>query len=339
MGRRADKPLRKDEAVKMTSRSLNGGPRLPPQGLGQPMHVPGGRRRRRRRPFQGRNITPWLLILPVLVVHGFVVIVPSVLGLYYSLTEWSGIGRATYIGLENFRRLFTDDPAFIRALVNNLKWLLVFLTVPFGLALLAAALISQLKRGAYFYRIVLFIPFVLPSVIVAALWRNLLSPNIGIGSALKSMGIPGLDIAFLGRQDTALWAIAFIDNWHYWGFLTVLFLTAMQGVSRDLYDAAKVDGANRFRQFLHVTIPGIRPTLLFMLMMTAIWSFLVFDYVWILTQGGPAGSSEVMGTLVYKNAFLRFQAGYAAAQGITMSSLAGLIILLFIVLRRRGWDI
>jgi len=103
--------------------------------------------------------------------------------------------------------------------------------------------------------------------------------------------------------------------------------------------AAKIDGANRWQEFRHVTIPGIRPTLAFMLMMVAIWSFLVFDYVWILTQGGPAGSSEVLGTYLYKQAFNRFEAGYAAAIGLTMSLFAVAIIGVFVILRRRGWEI
>ncbi len=119
----------------------------------------------------------------------------------------------------------------------------------------------------------------------------------------------------------------------------VLFLTAMQSIPPELYDAAKIDGANRWQLFRYVTLPGIRPVVLFMLMMTAIWSFLVFEYIWILTQGGPAGASEVLGTLVYKNAFNRFEAGYGAAQGITISLFAGAIVTLFVFLRRRGWEI
>lgn len=119
----------------------------------------------------------------------------------------------------------------------------------------------------------------------------------------------------------------------------VLFLTAMQGISQDLYDAAKIDGAHRIKEFLHVTIPGILPTRAFMMMLVAIWSFLVFDYVWILTQGGPANASEVLGSYLYKQVFHRFEAGYASAIGLTMSLCAGFIIGLFALLRKRGWEI
>jgi raffinose/stachyose/melibiose transport system permease protein len=185
----------------------------------------------------------------------------------------------------------------------------------------------------------LFVPYVLPSVIVANLWRSLLDPDRGIMGWLNERGVPGTDLALLGRESTVLPTIAFIDNWHWWGFLMVLFLAGMQNIPPDLYEAARLDGANRWDEFKDVTIPGIRPVLVFMLLMTGIWSFLTFDYIWILTQGGPAGASEVLSVLVYKNAFQAFQAGYASAIGLTMSFFVGIIISVFIVLRRRGWEI
>jgi raffinose/stachyose/melibiose transport system permease protein len=179
---------------------------------------------------------------------------------------------------------------------------------------------------------------VLPSIVTATIWRYLYNPRFGIGAALENIGMSGLNFPLLGRSETALWAIAFADNWHFWGFLMVLFLTAMQSIPPELYDAAKVDGANRFQEFRNVTLPGIRSVVLFMLMMVMIWSFLVFEYIWILTQGGPAGSTELIGVAIFKNAFRRFNAGYAAAQGITITVFTGLIVAMFIFLRRRGWD-
>ena len=194
-----------------------------------------------------------------------------------------------------------------------------FLTVPFILALFCSSLLAQVKRFGMVYRSLMFIPYVLASVVTAAIWRNLLDPRKGIGAALADIGIEGFDIAYLGKADTALFSIAFIDNWHFWGFLMILFLAAMQAIPPVLYDAAKIDGANRWQEWRHVTMPGIRPILLFMFMMVAIWSFLAYDYIWILTQGGPAGASEVIATQLYKNAFTRFQAGYGAAQGVIVS--------------------
>ena len=292
-----------------------------------------------QRPFFRTKVLPWLFILPVLSLYLLVVVGPSLFAIGYSLTDWSGIGAAEFIGLENFRKLFFDDPTFRDAFKNNVVWLIFFLTVPFALALVVASFLAGLRRGAMFYRTALFIPYILPSVITAAIWANLLSPRRGIGAQLAKMGFESLNRAFLGNPDTALLSIAFVDNWHFWVFLVVLFLAAMQGITKDLYDAAKIDGANRWHEFIHVTIPGIRPTLLFMLMMVAIWSFLVFDYVWLLTQGGPAGSSEVLGTMLYKEAFARFEAGYASAIGLTISFFAAIILTVVAILRRRGVEI
>ena len=297
--------------------------------------------------FMRQKIIPWLFIAPILLIHFIVVIIPSLQAFYYSMTDWSGIGAAEWVGFQNFQQMIFDDSSYRSALFNNVKWLLVFLTVPFAMALVAAQLLAPVKKGAMWFRTLLFIPYVLPSVINANIWRNLMSPRQGLGAQVAQWGentlgtdqLAVFGTAFLGKTETALMSIAFVDNWHFWGFLMVLFLTAMQGISQDLYDAAKIDGANRLNEFIHVTIPGILPTLAFMMMLVAIWSFLVFDYVWILTQGGPASSSEVLGSYLYKQVFNRFEAGYASAIGLSMSLFAGAIIGIFALLRRRGWEI
>ncbi|MDQ3655001.1 MAG: sugar ABC transporter permease [Chloroflexota bacterium] len=285
-----------------------------------------------------RKVVPWLFVLPILLINMTVVVGPALSAAYYSMTEWNGIGAAEWIGLDNFQELLGDRD-FRRAFVNNLIWLAIFLTVPIAMALTAASFLAPIRRGALLFRMALFIPYVLPSVVVASLWRSLLSPDLGIPSLLTAWGIPGFELAFLGTPNTVLPAIGFVDNWRWWGFLMVLFLAGMQNVPRDLYESARLDGANRWHEFRDVTIPGIRPTLVFMLLMTTIWSFLTFDYIWILTQGGPAGASEVLSVLVFKEAFRNFNAGYASAIGLTMSFFVGIVITIFVMLRRRGWEI
>jgi raffinose/stachyose/melibiose transport system permease protein len=280
-----------------------------------------------------------MFVLPILLLNVAVVLGPALASIYYSMTDWSGVGDAKFTGLDNFRTLFFDDPAFWHAFRNNVLWLVMFLTLPIAMALAAAGLLAPIRRGAIFFRMSLFLPYVLPSVVIAFVWRSLMNPDRGVGARLADWGVGGLDQAFLGKTDTVLPAIGFVDNWHWWGFLMVLFLAAMQNIPSDLYEAARLDGASRWQEFRDVTIPGIRPTLVFMIMMTSIWSFLTFDYIWILTQGGPAGASEVLSVLVYKNAFQRFEAGYAAAIGLTMSALVGFVISIFVVLRKRGWEI
>jgi raffinose/stachyose/melibiose transport system permease protein len=285
-----------------------------------------------------RKIVPWLFVLPILLINIAVVLGPALSALYYSMTDWNGMGAAEWVGLDNFRKL-AGDTSFRHAFRNNVVWLLMFLTVPIALALGASSQLAPIKRGSLFFRMALFIPYVLPSVITASLWRGLLSPDRGIPAVLNDIGVPGFDKAFLGDPKTVLPAIGFVDNWHWWGFLMVLFLAAMQNIPRELYESARLDGAGRWQEFRDITLPGIRPTLVFMMLMTTIWSFLTFDYIWILTQGGPAGASEVLAVLVFKEAFRNFNAGYAAAIGLTMSFFVGIVIIAFQVLRRRGWEI
>ncbi|MFT5193132.1 MAG: raffinose/stachyose/melibiose transport system permease protein [Cellvibrionaceae bacterium] len=292
------------------------------------------------RPFFRKKILPWIFIAPITILYIMVVIGPSISAIGYSLTDWSGIGEAEYIGLENFRKLIFEDQNFRLAFKNNLIWMIFFLTIPFAMALVASSMLARIKRGAMFFRTAIFIPYILPSVITVAIWQNLMSPRRGIGAQLnRSFGIETFNRAYLGNPDTALLSIAFIDNWHFWVFLVIIFLTAMQSISTDLYDAAKIDGANRFHEFRYVTLPGVLPTLVFMIMMVAIWSFLVFDYVWLTTQGGPAGATEVLGTFLYKEAFRRFEAGYASAVGLTISFFASMIMGFVVILRRRGVEI
>ncbi|MGI8484520.1 MAG: carbohydrate ABC transporter permease [Thermomicrobiales bacterium] len=286
-----------------------------------------------------RKVVPWLFVLPILLINMAVVLGPAISALYYSMTEWTGISDPKWIGLDNYRRLLFHDPSFRHAFRNNLIWLVMFLTVPIALALIAASLLAPLKRGALIYRMGLFLPYVLPSVVVAAIWRSLLNPDRGIPKVLTDWGVPGFDKALLGNANTVLPSIAFVDNWHFWGFLMVLFLASMQNIPADLYEAARLDGASKWQEFRDITIPGIRPTLVFVILMTSIWSFLTFDYIWVLTQGGPAGASEVLSVLVFKNAFMNLEAGYASAIGLSMSLFVGIVIGIFILLRKRGWDI
>jgi raffinose/stachyose/melibiose transport system permease protein len=281
----------------------------------------------------------WLFMLPLVAVNLLVILGPSIASVYYSLTDWDGLGAAKFIGLQNYQRM-VGDSEFQQALLHNIIWTVIFLTVPIAMALLGAFLLSQITRFQMFFRVIYFIPYMVASVVNASIWQDLLNPDRGIGGALAKIGIPFLkDIYFFGDQRYALGAVAFVDNWHFWGFLVVLFLAAMQAVDTSLYEAARIDGANRWQQFYNVTLPGIRPTLVFMLLMILIWSLVVFDYIFIITQGGPGGATEVVSTLLYKNAFSRNDAGYAAAMGLSMTFISAIVVGGYFYLRRKGWDI
>jgi len=285
-----------------------------------------------------RELRPWFFLAPLLLLNLVVIITPSLLSVRYAFTEWTGIGPARYIGLANFQEMLAD-PVFYRALWNNVRWTLIFLTVPVMMGLLGASLLSSIRRGQILFRTLYFIPYVIASVVNAYIWKLILNPVFGIGPWLAERGIPWLDIRFFARTDTSLYAVAFVDNWHFWGFLVVLYLAAMHAVDPELYEAARIEGANRWHEFWHVTLPGIRPTLVFTLLMIMIWSFLVFDYIYLLTGGGPAHSSEVLATLTYSTAFYSLRVGYATAIALTMTLFSAIFIGMFVLLRRLGWEI
>ena len=278
-------------------------------------------------------------MLPLVVVNLLVIVGPAAATVWYAFTDWSGIGAARFVGLANFRELL-GDADFHQAASHYLVWTLFFLTVPIGMGLLGAFLLSRIRRFQVLFRIAYFIPYVIASVVNGAIWQNLLDPVLGVGAQLDKLGVPLLrDVNFLGNPSLALPAVAFVDNWHWWGFLVVLFPAAMGSVDRSLYEAARVDGASTWREFWHITLPGIRATLLFVALMTIIWSLLAFDYVYILTQGGPAGATELISTLLYKQAFTLNEAGYAAAMGVGMTSVVLVVVGAFLWLRRRGWEV
>lgn len=280
----------------------------------------------------------WSFILPLLILNLIIVIIPSVFGLLLAFTDWSGYGPINIIGFENFNELFQDG-VFFKSLTNNLIWTALFLTIPIAVGLLGAYMLSGIKRGQIFFRVAYFLPYVFASVVNTQIWRQILHPRVGIGPILADYGITFLDFPIFGTRETALFGVAFVDGWHFWGFLVILYLSAMTAVDVELYEVARLDGASRFQQFRFVTLPSIRPTLVFTILMITIWSSLVFDYVFIMTGGGPANSSEVMGTYLYQNAFQRFDVGYAASIGVMMSIWVMLAVAGFIYLRRRGWEI
>lgn len=278
-------------------------------------------------------------MLPFLAVSVFVVLGPSLSSFYYSLTDWSGLGPAHFIGLANFQQLLTDTD-FHKAILYNLFWMAWFLTIPMGLGLFGAFLLSQIKRFQMFFRAAYFVPYIIASVVNASIWEQILDPQQGLASQLDKIGIHWLDnVYFFGDQHLALPSVAFVDSWHFWGFLLIFFLAAMQSVDKELYDAARVDGANRWNQFLHVTLPGILPVFGILVLLVVVWSLITFEYPYIITQGGPAGATQILTVLLYQNAFANNEAGYAAAMGIVISLAAIIITLIYQYLQRRGLEI
>lgn len=287
--------------------------------------------RRGLRPARRRMIVAWTFMLPLITINALVVLGPSLSALYYSFTDWNGVGDAQWIGLANYTEL-VGDSQFRNALWHNVLWMAFFLIVPMTMGLFGAFALTRIRRFRLLFRVAYFVPYIVATVVTAAVWENLLSPDVGVGEALG--------VNFLGDVSLALPTIAFVNNWAWWGFLVVIFLAAMQGVSPNLYEAAALDGAGPFRQFWSITLPSIRPTFMFLGLMTIIWSFLAFDYIYIMTQGGPAGSTDVLSTLLYREAFASLRAGYASAIGVVMALISGILVAAYLVVRKlKDWAI
>ena len=264
-----------------------------------------------------RYIIPYLFILPAFIIHMCVVTGPALSTLVMSLFDWNGLGNAKFIGLNNFKEIF-QDPLVKMSLIHNVEWLLIFITVPLFLGFVIAILVSQLKKSQMFFRTIYFVPYVISAAVAGKIWTAYMNPYYGVNQVFANLGWTKLaKTLWLGNPKIALYAVAFVDNWHWWGFVMVLFLGALQQVDPALYEAAKVDGANRFQELLHVSIPGIRQTI-------------AFVYVYIMTNGGPANSTEIMSTYIYKNAFVKYRAGYANALCVIQT---GVCILLYFLQR------
>jgi raffinose/stachyose/melibiose transport system permease protein len=256
-------------------------------------------------------------LLPALAINVVIILIPAIFTVAMAFVDWDGVGTPTYVGLDNFRAIFAD-PVFFMALLNNIKWTLIFLTIPIAIGLLASSLLLMARRGRTFFQVVYFLPVIIATVVVARVWQGMIyNPESGLVGWLKLYGVVLSDP--LAAPPTALYAVASVDLWHWWGFLAVIFFAALRQVDTAQIDAALLDGANFAQLMRYVLLPAIRPTITMMMIMTVIWSFLAFDFVYVLTQGGPAYSSEVLSTLSYRYAFYNYTIGPAAAVALVIS--------------------
>lgn len=284
-----------------------------------------------------RRVMAWSMILPAVLLNAFIVGGPIVGTLGISMTDWDGVRSATFVGLDNFRTLISDTH-FWAACVNNLKWTAYFVTVPVIFALVVAGLLRRVKRGQLLYRTMFFIPYIMTSVVVAKIWTLIYSPLYGITYWLEKLGFQNPP-KFLADPDISLFSVAFVDSWRYWVFLMVLFLTAFSQVDRTLEEAAMVDGANRLQAFIHVILPQIRPTISMVIILTTIWSVTAFDFVYLMTEGGPGSSSELISTYMYRLATQQQQPGYASAISLAMVLFSVAFMTVIGILRKKGWEI
>jgi len=273
------------------------------------------------------SVSPFIGL--ALLINVVIIVVPAFLTITLAFFEWDGLGSMRFVGVANFRSIFSQ-PIFLRAIGNNIIWMVIFMTIPMAIGLVVAELLRRTRW--LFLKAIYFIPSTLAIVVIAFVWSYIYHPIRGLGALV---GLPPV----LGLPDTALYAIAFTNIWAWWGFLCAVFHSAIQGISLELYDAGALDGATRWQEFWYITLPQIKPNIVFMSIMTIIWSFQVFDWVWVTTEGGPGGATELLATLLFRRGFHARILGEAAAIGVIISLLGILAINLLFYLQRKGAEV
>jgi len=270
----------------------------------------------RRRRWRQRDVIPYLFVLPNLVLFAVFVLGPVIFSFGMSFTNWDGLGRPTFTGLRNYARLLEDD--LFRTAVRNtflysIGTVLPMLAISLGLALM----LDSRLRGRAFYRVMVYLPVVISWVAGALIWRLMfLHPDGIINSALQSFGLePQL---WTSDPILAMPAIMWMSLWKGLGFYTVIYLAGLQTIPSTIYEAGMIDGADRKQLFWSITLPLLRPTTLFALVIGIIASFEVFIPVYLMTNGGPGYSSMVMVMAIYRAAFQQYQMGYASAMAVIL---------------------
>ena len=264
-----------------------------------------------------RRIAPYLFLFPSLLLLVSFVYAPAVENMVYSLFSWSSVRtESRFVGLENYRELFSSA-IFWRALFNNVLYAIISILFQVFFALVIAAVLVAGVFGPLlrnFFRTAFFLPSILPVTVVGLLWQLIYQPTIGlIDQILFATGLQSLSHVWLGEEATVMISVILVSQWQWTGYMIVLFMVAIQAIPNDLYEALRMEGASRVQQFFHITMPGVRESTLILAIITIFGSFKVFDIVWVMTAGGPNNASEVLGTHMYRSAFRNDVSGYAAA--------------------------
>jgi len=285
------------------------------------------------------GLVAWAFALPALIFYVWFLVAPAIQSLVFSFTDWDGLSPTySLVGLKNYLFMLTD-PIVHTAVRNNLIWTGVTITVPVVVGLLLAVLLNGHVYGKSLIRTIFYTPAVLPLVAVGAIWGWLYNPQYGaINEVLRAIGLGGLAQPWLGQDATALAAVIVPAIWLRTGFPMLLYLAALQGIPKELYEAATVDGANRWQQFWNITMPGLVQAHLIVVALSLIDSFKVFDLIYVMTYGGPGSATQVIGTYMYANVFQYYRAGYGMALAVSITIVAIIVSIPYVRSQTRRDD-
>ena len=266
-----------------------------------------------------------LFLLPALLFYAVFELWPIVQTIWYSLYDWNGIDESTFVGLGNYKTVFTD-PDLYGSILHSFYLIIFFSIIPIMFGLIIAVLVKDMKSkmGRGFAQVCLFLPRVIPGAGVA--WTWMLADKGTVNQLLRAIGLGDVAHVWLGDQSTSLNAVGVIGFWLQLGFCVVLLLSGIGGIDQSLYEAASLDGAGWWRQLFHITLPGLRGQIGVCLTMTIISALASFDVVYMSTQGGPGTSTMVPGVQVYRLAFTQQSVGLASALAVALMVLVLLVV-------------
>lgn len=279
-------------------------------------------------------VTGYLFFSPWLI--GFLLFLggPILYSFYLSFTSYNVLAPPTWTGLQNYKVLFTQDPLFWKSLYNTLFYVVISVPIATFLGVLLAVLMNQKVPGIRLFRTIYFLPSVVSGVAVALLWQWVLDPNFGlVNTMLAQIGIEGP--AWLSDQQWSKPSLILMGLWSVGGGM-IIYLAGLQGISRELYEAATVDGAGKMKQFWRITLPMLTPTIFFNLIMGVLGGFQVFLQAYIMTGGGPNNSTMFYALYLYNKAFRDMQMGYASAMAWVLLVIT-LLFTLLILKTARSW--
>lgn len=277
---------------------------------------------------------PWLYLSPALVIIVTVLLVPLVIGISYSFWKFSAF-RSEFAGLDQYRRMLTD-PDLHTALVNTVWWTIGSLFFQFFLGLGLALILNRPFYGRKLVQALVFLPWAVPTFLTGLTWAWLFNPLIGpIPHVLYFLGLQSEPVTILASPATAIWGPIVANIWFGIPFFAITLLAARKSIPPELYEAAAIDGATPWQQFTKVTLPFLAPTIAITVMLRTVWIATFADLIYVMTQGGPAGSTETIASYIYVSAFKALDKGYASAVAVLLLVLLILYALLVIQMRRR----
>lgn len=268
---------------------------------------------------KSRNIRMILFCLPALLVYIIFFIGPMISNITYSFSNWNGFSRhIKWIGFRNYKNLISDN-IFISSITHNIMYTAVVLIFQLGLALLFALILYKKIWGQNFFKTVFLMPVILSSITLTFIWSYMYDPMLGfINHFFDIIGCGFLKQSWLGDQRIALFSVAFVNIWQYVGYSMIIFIAGLNTIPESLFEAARIDGAGIWGTFRKVTLPLLAPSMTINIVLTTLGSFKVFDLIYLMTNGGPNNSTEVLATLVYRTGFTYGSMGYATAISTVM---------------------